>query len=294
MTDLRTPTPATSLSPQSNHRIVLFGAPGTGKTAQILTLPRPIFVYTFEASALATLQGARDVHILEFFPRKPSDAGSLAAKSIMKGGRVAFDFLSGEDRANAESGLLYTDFYRDVAARLEADWWRNEGFVTLALDGLSTMASHLLNRVQSLQAQVKSDDRRTDYMQAGNTARSVFGYLSTQTPIFITTLHTTTSVNETTGAKNRQLNLPGSARAGLPTISTICWRTMLAKEDMGKGGSRTRFCAQTFPDREYDWIRPGPFQLPDTVDLTIDDWGAPERFGIGGLIGKGAGVRKVK
>lgn len=285
--ELRTPLAATELASEENHRIVLFGTPGTGKTAQILTLPRPTFVYTMEQSALATLRGAKDVFVLPFFPRKPSDANSLAARSIQKGGRREFDFLSGAESANPDYGQLYREFAQDVTSRLEQDWWRREGFVTLALDGLSTLSRHILSRVGFLQEKIKSEDKRTDYMQAGNIAGEVFGYLSTQTPIFCATLHTGTSFDERTQRPIKRLEMPGSARARLPTISTICWRTFLHKDD--RTPPRTRFCAQTFPDRDFDWIRPGPFDLPDGVDLTIEDWAHPELFGIGKLIAQGRG-----
>src|SRR5512134_976495 len=79
---LRPTTPATELSPQNDHRIVLFGRAGTGKTEQILNLPRPTFVVTFEGSALTTLFGAKDIMVLPFFPRRPCDGGSIAATSI--------------------------------------------------------------------------------------------------------------------------------------------------------------------------------------------------------------------
>lgn len=285
---LRAPIAASDLSPTEDHRIVLFGAPGTGKTAQILTLPRPTFVYTFEASALATLRGAKDIFVLPFFPRKPSDANSLAARSIQKGGRREFDFLSGAESANPDYGQLYREFAQDVTSRLEQDWWAKEGIVTLALDGLSTMSRHALSRVGFLQEKIKSEDKRTDYMQAGNLTGEVFGYLSTQTPIFFASLHTGSTFDERTQRPMKRLELPGSARARLPTISTVCWRTLLARDD-DKKPPQTRYCAQTFPDRDYDWIRPGPFPLPDVTDLTIDDWSRPEDFGIGRLIRAGRG-----
>ena len=281
---LRIPLPASELAAGEDHRIVLFGTPGTGKTAQILTLPRPIFVYTFEASALATLRGAQDVFVLPFFPRRPSDANSLAARSIQKGGKREFDFLSGAESANPDYGQLYREFAQDVTSRLEQDWFAKNGIVTLALDGLSTMSRHILARVGFLQEKVKSEDKRTDYMQAGNLAGEVFGYLSTQTPIFFASLHTGASFDERTQRPIKRLEMPGSARARLPTISTICWRTQLIKD--AHTPPRTRFCAQTFPDRDYDWIRPGPFDLPDNVDLTIEDWSRPEQFGIGKLIAR--------
>jgi len=283
MSELREPIAADALPESSDHRIVLFGAPGTGKTAQILTLPRPTFVYAFEASALATLRGAKDVHVVPFFPRNPSDANSVLARSIQKGGRREFDFLSGAETPNPEYGHLYLEFARDLTLRLEQNWWQKEGFHTLALDGLSTLSRHILSRVGFLQEKVKADDRRTDYMQAGNVTGEVFSYLSTQTPIFVLGLHVGQTMDERTGRPLKRLELPGSARNRLPTISTVCWRTMLAKDD-SKTPAQTRFCAQTFPDRDYEFIRPGPFNAPDVVDLTIEDWSHPELFGLGKMI----------
>ena len=276
---------AENLSAEEDHRIVLFGMPGTGKTAQILTLPRPVFVYAFESSALATLRGAKDIHILPFFPRRPSDSNSLLARSIQKGGRREFDILSGEETSNKDYGQLYLDFARDATMRMEKDWWRSEGYKTLVLDGLSTLSRHALSRVGVLQEKVKSEDKRTDYMQAGILTSEAFSYLSSQTPIFLAGLHYGTKVEERTGRTIKQLELPGSSRARLPAGSTICWRTCLGKDDTRKDPTtQTRFCAQTFPDREFDWIRPGPFKIPDLVDLTIEDWTQPELFGIGKLI----------
>lgn len=282
--ELRTPVPATDLRASDDHRIVLFGTPGTGKTAQILTLPRPTFVYTFETSALATLQGAQDVHVLPFFPLKPSDSNSLAARSIQKGGRREFDFLSGEEKSNPDYGNLYREFYSDIVTRLEQDWWRKEGFQTIALDGLSTLSRLVLARVGFLQEKIKSEDKRTDYMQAGNTTSEVFGYLAAQTPIFFASLHVGQATNEQTQRIYKRLDLPGSARLRLPTIATISWRTLHGKDDTKKPS--TRYCAQTFPDRDYDggMIRPGPLAVPDLIDLTIEDWEHPEKYGIGKLI----------
>ena len=66
MPDL-TPDNAKEVEGEQHHKILMLGTAGTGKTTQILTLPRPTFIYIFDPNALESLKG-HDIDYKLFLP----------------------------------------------------------------------------------------------------------------------------------------------------------------------------------------------------------------------------------
>lgn len=255
--------------------IFLLGRTGSGKTAQILTLPGRKFVYIWEPNALETLRGYPDVDYVEFIP--PAEELEFRLKGFNK------DTLS-DRKGQVIEPKIYETWREDYAER------RKEGFFSqydwLCLDSFTFMTASMLERQMYLNKRTGEPPDKGDYRVVGDALRRIIlSWQATGCNIFLTG-HISEYQDEKTKIITVQANLPGQARTLIPLGCTNIWQAE------HNGEVSKNFVIRTKPDsRGLRELRSTVPNLKEFEDVTIptDSRGRliePTKHGIGALLTK--------
>lgn len=259
-----------------SFRILLAGDTGSGKTTQLLTMPRPWYVHIFDPSALNSLDllpeeftmFAPEKGDLEMTPRLGLKQGTKRP-ALGNGPQVYMRWVE--------------TFNRESAAG------RFDQLGTFMLDSATMLGMHLMERQRWMGDKQGREDERQDHKLAGETMINALWNIFSLPCNVIVTMHTKyaeVKVGDTkTGELRNKLTVPGSSQLVLPRFTSACLYTSLVEDSKTKAA---RYVALTRPQARWPHVRtPRSWgQLDLYHDMTIRDWEHPERYGLGALIAK--------
>lgn len=267
--------------PQRNKRIILAGEPGSGKTAQILTLPPPVLVYVFDPNSLDTLAG-HDIDILDF-RIDPSEL-ETKMKAFRKDSNKT-DIADGK-RIKTPEPRAFLDFTDDINMRYDSG--ELDSYNWVAFDSATFLTIALHERLNYLNNNMGGLEDLGDYRIIGKKLSISFLGISKlkASVLFICHLYTIErklgidkpGVPARTLGVETMLNLPGSARTNMSSMFTDVWETV---QDKGKYKAILQHHGNYKFHRTSNWTPP---LTGESVDLTIDFNKDPRDQGIGKLV----------
>jgi AAA domain len=255
------------------------GPTGSGKSAQIWTLPGRKFLYVFDPNTMPTIRGC-DVDYEEFFP----DFAEMDA--TLKG----FNKGSKSDRPKKpKEPTVYTDWVENINAKVDAGFFRDYDWVIL--DSVTFLSKATMDRQLYLNGRYGDLEDRADYRVVGSKLSDLFNTLSGLPINVYCTGHTRTFEDDKTKKVTTQINLPGKARDILPLMFTNVWLAKTKEDDDGQ----LRYFIRTKPEpRGFQDIRSCIQNLAIEEDVTIPNFEkmVPGKMGIGGLLAKFEAAKK--
>jgi len=264
------------------ERILIAGKTGTGKTAQIWTLPGRKFAYIFDPNSMSTLRGC-NVDYEEFYPDFLQMDATL--KGFNKGSKS--DTLPAAK--NKREPAIYMKWIEDINSKVERGFFKDYDW--LILDSLTFLSKAVMDRQLFINNRYGDIEELGDYRVVGSKMADVFGSISALPLNLYCTSHFTTFQDEKTKKIETQLMLPGKARNIIPLMFTNVW---LAQTSEGEKGS-IRYEIRTRPDpRGLQDIRSSIQGLNTIEDVTIRSFGDLASGGIGALLQRAKQPPKLK
>lgn len=262
---MRDPANAQSLTNQVNHRILALGPTGSGKTTQLLTLPRPVFAYIFDPNASLSLRG-QDIDYLEFLPAHLPMAVRPTAKDAKK------------DASTAPVAEAYRAFEQDFDQRLREGFF--DKYNTIAMDSVTTLLDLIMDRVLQLNGRAGQWPEMQDYPSQMMAFMSICRTLTGLGKTIYMTGHLLTDKDELTQRIYRQPLMTGRLREKIPLLfSDVLVCDVLVDKD-----NQVSYRVQTVPDRLTPSVRTCIKGLEAFEPVTID-WTKPViGQGLGGIL----------
>jgi AAA domain len=259
---------AASAEVQPFHRILLVGPTGSGKTAQIWTLPGRKFVYVFDPNTMATLAGAPDVDYVEFLPDFLEMDATL--KRFNKDGKS-------DKPASHREPTLYLRWVEHMNGMVQNGGFHDHDWIVF--DSLTFLAKATMDRQLYINNRYGDIEDLGDYRVVGSKISDVFNSISGLPINILSTGHIQTYEDDKTKKIVTQIYLPGKARNILPLTHTNCWAAMAGEKD-------GTFEVRTVPNgsRGLQEIRTALKGLAPVEDVTIKDFRTATQYGIGALI----------
>jgi hypothetical protein len=248
----------------SNHKFLMLGDTGSGKTTQFLTLPGKKFMYLFDPNAILSIQG-HDVEYEEFLP----DSLNLSVKSLTKG--------KGDNNSSFQN-QIYMDWEKDFNERIGDGFF--DDYDAIGLDSATTFLDLIMDRVLTINGRAGAWPQQDDYgpqmIAFINVCRSLMALNKT---IYMTG-HTEIKKDELQQRIFRTPMLTGRLKTKIPLLFSDIF--FCEAQNDGQGNVSHRI--QTVPDRITTTVRTSFKGLDPFEDVTID-WKKPlESQGLGALL----------
>lgn len=254
-------------SSSSSTSYLVVGGTGGGKTSLLTTIPGRKFAYLFDPNAVRTIRG-QPIDYIEFLPEHID----LDAVTLKRETRDRY--------TRAPEPMTYVRFEEDIEERI-ADGTFSD-YDAIAIDSITTLTDVVMDRIMYLNGRFGKWPEQADYTATVNTILKIFRTVLSLGKVIYVTGHVEFKQEEASGKMLNTLAMVGRLRQRLPLAFAEIW---LAFADNDKDG-KTHWFVQTQPDRYNPWLRSTMRELDRIEDVTIDDWGHPEKFGIGALISK--------
>ena len=250
-------------------RFLLIGSTGSGKTAQIRTLPGRTFAYLFDPSALSTLRGT-DIDFEVFHPTRVSTAAQ-SLTSVAKGGKK--DVTLGKEDASE----TYRRWEEDFEKKVKEGYWNT--IDNIAFDSFTTFSDIVMDRVLYLNGRAGAFPQQDDWTAQMQTITNVVRTLMGMNKMLLFTAHDEFKQDEATSRMQNVILLTGKLRVKVPLLfSEILHLECQSKPD------KIKYVMQTRPDRMNPAIRCTMRDLEMYEDITIGDWNKPQDWGLGKLL----------
>lgn len=264
---------AKDIASSSFQRLLVVGNTGSGKSAQIWTLPGKKFGYIFDPNTLATLRGL-DLDYEEFYPE------FLEMDATLKG----FNKGSKSDKlpqGSRREPLTYMRWVEDINKRVESGFFKD--YQWLVMDSLTFLTKATMDRQLYINNRYGEIEELGDYRVVGSKLADVFNSIVSMPINMYCTGHLSTFQDDKTKKIETQLWLPGKARSILPLLFTNVWRAMT--EEGEKGGIEYKIRTQPEPRGLQD-IRSSIPGLKPLEDVTIKEFDSERssRYGIGAIL----------
>jgi AAA domain len=250
------------------HRILLVGPTGSGKSAQIWTLPGKKFAFVFDPNTATTIKGCPNLDFAEFLPEfmemdtalKGFNKGSKSDKTI---GRVREPRLY-EDWREWMNEFVETEAYAKY------DW--------LIFDSHTFLAKAMMDRQLFINSRYGETEELADFKVVGGKFSDIFSRVNGLPINIFSTGHLQTYEDDKTKKIVTQLYLPGRARTILPLSHTNVWEAQA-------GDVAGTWEIKTLPEkRGLQDIRTSIPGLKPVEDVTIKNFGKAEEYGVGRLL----------
>lgn len=253
------------------HRIMLVGPTGSGKSAQIWSLPGKKFAYIFDPNTIPTIRGC-DVDYEMFIPTL--DEVDWTLKGFNKGSK------SDKPKRRVEP-TVYDDFCDNFNSKFDDGFF--EQYAWVVIDSVTFLHRACMDRTLYLNGRFGDIEDISDYRVVGSKLTDVFNSLTSLPCHLYATGHLNTYQNDKTKKVTTEIYLPGKARNIIPLMMTNVWMTKTEDTDDG----RLRYYVRTKPEpRGLVDIRCCYPDLEVVEDVTIDSFEKliPGSGGIGGLL----------
>lgn len=249
-----------------NHRFLILGPTGSGKTSQILTLPGRKFIYLFDPNALLSLRG-NDVEYEQFLPTQLS----MDVRSLSRDNKKS-------DKLMATKGSeVYLDWEKDFESKIDSGFFDN--FDVIGLDSCTTFLDLIMDRILTINGRPGQFPGQDDYPPQMVAFTNVMRTLNGLGKMIYVTGHLKTDQHELTKKILRQPMMTGQLREKIPLLFSDVLVT--SAENDGKGN--ISYTIQTVADREVI-ARTSIKGLNPVEDVTLD-WSKPlDNQGLGGLL----------
>ena len=254
------------------HRIMLVGPTGSGKTAQLWTLPGKKFVYVFDPNTLPTIRGC-DIDYELFVPTLDEVDWSL--KGFNKGSK------SDKPKRRVEP-TVYDDFCANFNEKYDDGFFERYDWV--GFDSVTFMHRACMDRTLYLNGRFGDVEDISDYRVVGSKLTDVFNSITSLPCHIFATGHTNVYTNDKTKKVTTEIYLPGKARNIVPLMMSNVWFTKVEEVD-----GRLRYFVRTKPDpRGLVDIRCCFNNLEAEEDVTIDSFSKlePGKGGLGALLAR--------
>ncbi len=255
------------------HNVMLIGFGGSGKTAQLLTLPGKTFAYLFDPSAIHTLAG-HDIDYEEFIPSKLN----LAAASLDK------KKIPDQASPDIDAHEIYEKFRKDLELRIKDNFF--DEYDNVVLDSQTLFGDVVMDRVLHINDRPGRQPHQDDYPAQMVVIKQAMRELTGLPCRLVVTGHVEFKQDEDSGKMMNILRMTGMLKTTLPLLfSDILYC------DADEAEGKTKYIVRTQKDRYNPLVRctlrnKGQ-ALPPTVDVTIpgEFWDDPRgKFGLGKLL----------
>lgn len=255
------------------HRILLVGPTGSGKTAQIWSLPGKKFAFVFDPNSAQTLKGCPNLEYVEFLPEFTDLDTALKGFNKTSSGKK----ITPTDKVlgNFEPMLYeeWREYFNDFVAQerhKEYDW--------LIFDSHTFISKSIMDRQLFINDRYGETEDIPDFKIVGSKFADIFSNVNGLPVNVFATGHLQTYEDDKTKKIVVQLYLPGRARTILPLTYTNVWEARAGE----KAGT---WEIKTLPERRgLQDIRTSLRGLAPIEDVTIKDFGKAEEYGIGKLL----------
>ena len=257
---------ATEISLTEPHRFFVYGDMGSGKTTQILTLPRPTFAYVFDPNSLLTLRG----HDIDFAQFLPSDL-TLDVVSLKKGEGGAH---KRGPKVMSKRVTAYEDWERDFSSR------KFDKYNSIAIDSATTFLDLIMDYVLQINGRPGQWPEQDDYgpqMVAFTNAIRTFASMG---KTVLCTGHYETWQDRKTQRTFYQLMMTGRLRTKIPLLFSdvfFCEGAVTEKNE-------PLYTIATTKDKHIPAARCSFRDLDPIVDVTLNMDEDLESQGLGGLL----------
>lgn len=266
------------------HNILLIGQSGSGKTTQFWTLPGRGFIYIFDPNAIASIEGL-DVDYERFSPDlldinvHPLSNKKEADRTIRPPEPITYNRWEEHFEEALETGFF--DQY---------DW--------VGMDSFTTFSDCVMDRVQYLNSRLGKQPEQDDWAAQMATIHNVFRSMSALDKLFVATAHD--ELRQEGGGNQRMKYQPvmtGRLRTRIPLLFSNILRC-----ECDSDASSTAFVFHLANDNMHQYVRVAKAirdalrdddgTVPPEVDVTIDDFSNPTRYGLGRILER-AGMSPV-
>jgi len=255
---------ATDAHETAQHKILVLGDTGSGKTTQLLTLPGKKFAYLFDSNAVLSLRGY-DVEYEEYLP----DRLSLAAGSLSKGKG---------DKSKVAGSDLYQRWEQDFNEKLEKGFF--DAYDVIGMDSCTTLLDLIMDRILTINGRFGQWPQQDDYGPQMITFTNICRNLVSLGKTVYFTGHLDMRQDELTKRVFRKPMMTGRLTTKIPLLFSDIFVSEASTDDDGK----VRYRIQTTPDRMTTCIRTAIRGLEPFEDVTIDFTKDPVGQGLGGLL----------
>ncbi len=256
-----------------SEKIFMIGQLGGGKTTQILTLPRPAFIYLFDPAGYNAIKG-HDIEYEEYLPHKLN----ITVKPIPKGGGLVEKKLEGESRLKAQA---YAQWERHFMESLDDGFF--DKFKTIGFDSVTTFADIAMDDILAREGLLSYPPELGHYnvlkVQVSRTLRALCALEKT----LLVTGHTMYKQNDTAMKMMNEILITGDLQVRVPILFSSVLR---ADYEVGPD-QKKKFTVQSIKDKYNENLKSNIPGISGIQDVTIKDFNKPEEYGLGALIKKG-------
>ena len=176
-------------------KVLLYGAPGTGKTYCLRTLPKPILVFDFDKGML-TNKGIDGVEYVVYNADNPKDPN------------------------------VYREFQKDLIA--------TDGYPCIAIDSLSGLNEAVINYCMKLQGKPTKSPTMQDWGVIGAAMSQLMNVFRSLPPIVVITAHSRSERNDQTGGIKTWPSVTGNVRYSIGKYFDEMYITTKRRDKLGK------------------------------------------------------------
>lgn len=249
----------------AQHRILMLGDTGSGKTTQFLTLPGKKFMYIFDSNALLSLRGF-DVDYEEFLP----DRLNLSVRSLSK--------EKGGDKVTNNANLMYQEWEKDFNEKVNSGFF--DGYDVIGFDSATTFLDLTMDRILTINGRAGQWPQQDDYGPQMVAFTNVCRTLTSMNKLLYMTGHLEMRQEDLSKRIYRQPMMTGRLRTKIPLL----FSDIFVAEAQNDGKGNISHVIQTVPDRITTTVRTSFKGLDPFEDVTIDWDKDPSEQGLGHLI----------
>lgn len=251
-----------------NETFLLTGNPGSGKTAQLATLPGRKFLYNFDPGSIATLRG-QDIEFESFLPDVLKlDISPLSDSARKKAAKIAPKDLI---------PVAYENWEKDFYDKIRSGFFAN--IDVIGFDSLTTFSDVVMDNILYMNGRYGQFPQQDDYAPQMVAISNVFRTLNGMGKTILVTAHEELIKDEQTGRVTNQILVTGKLRVRLPLLFTEILRC-----ECKSTPKEEKFIIQTRPDRLGPYVRCTMRGLEMYEDVTIKDWNKPGEYGLGKIL----------
>lgn len=251
------------------QRILLVGPTGSGKTAQIWTLPGKKFAFIFDPNSATTLKGCPDLDFVDFLPEFMEMDTSL--KGFNKGSQSDKPIGGKKEPLLYENWREWMNDFIDGGDFMKYDW--------LIFDSHTFLSKAMMDRQLFINGRYGDTEDLADFKVVGGKFSDIFSRVNGLPINVFATGHLQTYEDDKTKKIVTQLYLPGRARTVLPLSYTNVWEAQA-------GDTAGTWEIKTLPEKKgLQDIRTSIPGLKPVEDVTID-FRKPLACGIGRLLAR--------
>lgn len=248
-------------SHQDHLSNLLVGTPGSGKSTQFQTLPGKGFIYAFDQSCLASIEGM-DVEYETFYPSGLNWSVNPLRKDAKR-----------DATRKIQEPTTYPEFERHFDDFIES---KIDEYDWVGFDSFTTLQDVVMDRTTWLNGRFGKQPEQDDWSAQMIVIQNLFREITARGKLVIATAHEEPWKDEKLGRTFWQPILTGKLKTRIPLLFSNVLR---CAADEG------RFYLITVSDKQHPFVRCSFKGLGiEDIDVTIEDFKNPTRYGLGKIL----------